>query len=97
MEKSKQGIEKEALGKTAFTRLPPPYTPGTTSEGSSQAARRPVGVEVGGVRRPHVSRREAGDPVKAQRGSHRLRMLVILKVSEIPSLPPAILRGVPLS
>lgn len=57
-----------------------------------------MGVEVGGVRRPHVSRRgEADDPVKAQqRGSRRLRMLAILKGSEIPALPFAILRGVPL-
>lgn len=34
--------------------------------------------------------------MKGQRGSHRLRMSAILKVSEILSLPLAILRGVPL-
>jgi hypothetical protein len=40
---------------------------------------------------------EAGDPVKAQqRGSRRLRMLAIFKVSEILALPFAFPWGVPL-
>lgn len=62
-EESRQGREKEAGGKTALICLPRLYTPRTTPEGSRKAARRPVGVKVGGVQRPHVSwRGEAGDP-----------------------------------